>query len=391
MNNGGTNSTILDIEVKRKGWKSFWGLCNDDICKKIKWTARTATNNGSNKTTEMWTASALYNVLFWVPLGKKNYYTNAAWGNSAQDNAPGGLMGDIFSDNMETQGTFLAKELIFLLSGDKPTFNININNFTLMPSYSAADLRFPNKNLYMKWDDQYLCGKTPFDYVYAPSTNQDHAYVSEDGSQWFENELRCNSNNLPTYINPIMSGSSSICTSGQYSIVSCLPVSNVTWSALPTGIISFSGTGSQVTVTRVNSGSVTISASVISCNNTYIQTVSKSITVGTAKPGPINWEWNAPPNRVMLDVDDVPGATSYKWYLNGTLKATTTSSYYHLPMSGNVSCGNFYYFGVRAVSSCGTSPESYIGAEMPPCGFAYNVSPNPGSDNIKIESLYDVD
>ncbi len=87
----------------------------------------------------------------------------------------------------------------------------------------------------------------------------------------------------------------------------------------------------------------------------------------------------------MLDVDDVPGATSYRWYLDGVLKATTTSSYYHLPMSGNVSCGNFYYFGVKAVNICGASAESYVGATMPPCNSPYRVSPNPSTSNILVE------
>lgn len=116
-----------------------------------------------------------------------------------------------------------------------------------------------------------------------------------------------------------------------------------------------------------------------------------SMSSQTATPGPITWTWNTPPNRVLLDVDDVPGATSYKWYLNGVLKATTTSSNYQLPMSGNVSCGNFYYFGVRAVSVCGTSAESYIGADMPPCGFSFMVSPNPSSDYVRIEPNDDID
>ena len=224
MNNGGTNSTILDIEVKRKGWKSFWGLCNDNICKKMKWTARTATNNGSNKTTEMWTAGALYNVLFWVPLGKKNYYTNAAWGNSAQDNAPGGLMGDIFSDDMETQGTFLAKELIYLLTGDKPTFNININNFTMMPSYSAADIRYSNKNLYQRIDQ---CPPTPFDHIYAPAENQEHVSVTPESSVWFENEVR---GVLPcSTVCAEISGPSAICDDGTYSVIA-IPGATYTWS-----------------------------------------------------------------------------------------------------------------------------------------------------------------
>lgn len=120
-------------------------------------------------------------------------------------------------------------------------------------------------------------------------------------------------------------------------------------------------------------------------NRTTTVTRNVQLVSQTSTPGPITWTWNLPPNRVTLDVDDVPGATSYNWYLDGVLKATTASSNYQLPMSGNVSCGNFYYFGVRAVGACGTSPESYVGAEMPPCDFAYSVSPNPSSNNIKIE------
>ncbi|MFC0773977.1 T9SS type A sorting domain-containing protein [Terrimonas alba] len=121
-------------------------------------------------------------------------------------------------------------------------------------------------------------------------------------------------------------------------------------------------------------------------NRTVTATRNVQLVSQTPTPGLITWTWNLPPNRVLLDVEDVPGATSYRWYLDGVLKATTTSSSYQLPMSGNVSCGNFYYFGVRAVGACGVSPESYIGATMFPCDFAYTVSPNPGSDNIRIES-----
>ena len=227
-----TNSPILDIEIKRKGWKSIWGLCNDNICKKIKWTARTATHNGTNKTAEMWTASPLYNVLFWVPLGQKNYYTQAAWGNSSLDNAPGGLIGKRFSDDLETHGTFLAKELIYLLTGDKPSFNININNFTMMPSYSAADIRYTTKNLYQRIDQ---CPPTPFDYIYAPTENQEHSSVSVEGAGWFENETRgifpaCNNCN-----NYAISGTTLICNSSVYTIPNLPQGAEVIWSLPSSG------------------------------------------------------------------------------------------------------------------------------------------------------------
>lgn len=228
--NHGTNSTLLDIEIKRKGWKSIWGLCNDNICKKIKWTGRTATNSGSNKTAEMWTASPLYNVLFWVPLGNKNYYTQAAWGNSSQDNAPGGLFGELFSDNYETHMTFLAKELIYLITGDKPSFNINLNNFTMMPSYSAADIRYPDKNLYRRIDE---CPPTPFDYIYAPLENEQHVYVSESGSWWFENEARGILPSCYNCNNYAISGTTLICNSSVYTIPGLPQGAKVIWS-IPT-------------------------------------------------------------------------------------------------------------------------------------------------------------
>lgn len=87
-------------------------------------------------------------------------------------------------DINESNFVFLLKEAMYLLTGSKRTsFSQNINEFTMMPSYSSADLRFTIKNLYMKWDDQYLCGKTPFDYVYAPPVNERHVFVSAGGSQ----------------------------------------------------------------------------------------------------------------------------------------------------------------------------------------------------------------
>ncbi|RTL53517.1 MAG: T9SS type A sorting domain-containing protein [Hydrotalea sp. AMD] len=185
-----------------------------------------------------------------------------------------------------------------------------------------------------------------------------------------------------------LTGNSSLCgASNTYTLIGVPAGSAINWtSPTPSGIVNISTNGNTATLTQNGgaSGVVTLSAEVIDGGCSY-GLFSIQITVGTPKPGPVSWTWNAPPNRVMLDVDDVPGATSYQWYLDGVLKGITAASYYHLPMKGNVSCGNFYYFGVRAVSSCGTSPESYVGADMPPCGFAYKVFPNPGPGNIQIK------
>ena len=397
----GVNSNILSIDVKRNGWKSIWGLCNGDICKKIKWTARTATNNGSNVVAEMWTASPLYNTLFWLPLGKKNYYAQAAWGGSSQDNAPGGLIGEIFTENYETHATFLAKELIYLITGDKPDFDINLNNFTMMPSYSSADLQFPNKNLYMKWDDQYLCGKTPFDFVYAPPTNEEHVFVSPQGSVYFENEARCAVINLPTFTGTTINGGSSFCVSGAYSITSCKPGINVTWTASPSGIVSISGSGTQVTITKISNGKINLTANFNSgCTNQNIN-ITKYIGIGLSdlnlrfpravRPNPPVYNDVNVATQYTVQTNPFPGATetwtvstddpSFNWTHNSTTGAIQfffTQANRHATFSGISvnSCGStsgaIYYYSVASGGGGGGTP------------LRVSTSPNPAQNQLTI-------
>ncbi len=377
------SETLLRISTQRKGWKSLWGLCSDKICMKLDWSCYTTPNSGTAKVMDNWTVAPLFNLLFWVPLGKTNSYANAAWGNSAQDNAPGGTFGTLFGNapgNInESNFGFLLKEAMYLLTGSKRTsFSQNLNQFTMMPSYSAADLRFPNKNLYMKWDDQYLCGKTPFDYVYAPPTNEEHVLVSANGAQYFENEVRCNITSLPTYINPVMVGNSVLCTTGDYSIVTCKPGINVVWTATPLGLVNIAGTGSAVTLNKAGNGTVTLTATISNCNNTYIQTVSKTIQVGTPQPGYINF---------IQDIcAEFPVSTNY--FPN----TTYTWSFFKMPYSYNLQSfpnsgsskklnltqgsGN-YRIGVTADNSCGSSNIIYITVPVTCSGGHFAIAPNP--------------
>ena len=390
------DETILKIEIKRSGWKNIWGLCNDDICKKIKWVARTSNNNGTNKVAEMWTASPLYNTLFWVPLGKKNTYAQPAWGNSALDNAPGGLFGDLFSDNYVTHATFLAKELIYLITGDKPNFEIKLNNFTIMPSYCAADLQFPNKNLYLKWDDQYLCGKTPFDYIYAPSENEEHVFVSAKGSLYFENEIRCNTNDLPIFIKPTLTGVSEFCGTSNYSLESCKPLSasSIVWTAVPTGVVTITGTGNLVSLSKLNDGIITLTASTPNnnCGNGF--SISKTIVVGNPKPyiafaneNPLCINMRAPRGVKQVSVYEPVANVVYRWRVNGTIRGSNNSTF-------NI-INNWCILGTNTIRvesfKCGNwvSSETYE-FEAEYCSLEngrvseFVVSPNPVSSSLNI-------
>jgi hypothetical protein len=276
-------------------------------------------------------------------------------------------------------------------------------NFTFVPVGSALDVNPYNANTFSQ---KYVNGTnqnypSSSETFIAQETVQNNPSVSNNvhirftarNSHWLFNEME----NLPNTLNCsnecsnpyYIQGQGLFCiTSGNYFIPGLQRGATITWSATPAGIVNINSPNSlQTTLTKVTVGFVTLTATISNACVANPTVISKSnIIVGSPKPGPISWTWNAPPNRVMLYVDDVPGATSYQWYLDGVLKATTTASYYHLPMNGNVSCGNFYYFGVKAVNSCGISSESYVGATMPPCGFRYTISPNPSSDNITIES-----
>ncbi|MBN8788470.1 MAG: T9SS type A sorting domain-containing protein [Terrimonas sp.] len=222
--------------------------------------------------------------------------------------------------------------------------------------------------------------------------NEPHEWFFIRSANWLADELNRTGtdpgpvSNCTALCPPIsITGPASLCTSATYSVPAITGATYI-WTAIPGNSVTFSGTGNSRTATRnANySGNVTLTVT-ITVNGCGSVTPTLPIVAGTATPGPISWTWNAPPNRVHLYVDAVPNATSYQWYLNGTLKSTTSSNTYDLPMSGNVSCGNFYYFGVKAVGSCGTSQESYVGATMPSCDEGLMISPNPAADNVKVE------
>ncbi|MBB1287303.1 T9SS type A sorting domain-containing protein [Flavisolibacter sp. BT320] len=391
-----TNLTLLDIQVRRGG---LAGLCGENICKKIKWKARTTTNSGTNQVSEMWTASPLYNLLFWVPLGARTSYADAAWGNSSLDNAPGGLFGENFSEDLETHGTFLAKEMIYLLTGDQPSFNINLNNFTFMPSYSAADLRFPTKNLYMRWDDQYLCGKTPFDYVYAPLENQRHVKVTQEGSIWFESEARCDASVLPVFSH--IAGPDYFCNTETYTLETCTPTNfNITWEASPNRVVNISPNGSQVTLTKRNSGTVKLTAKNIDCNGNSITLFERSITVG-AQPPSIIGPYDINRNTVMgvayvnktyyftpLETSTFFPALGYTWTLfpptgNPTLYGGSKpyimfseTGYHTLQVAKNTDCG--------VVTS-----SILVNVQQELDGFRMAVAPNPVTGDVLNVTITD--
>jgi hypothetical protein len=402
--NQGPGNTLVRINVKRRGL--LWRFCGDDICSKLDWLCRTTPNYGTAKVADMWTIEPLFNVLLNVPVGRKNYYADAAWGNSAQDNAPGSLIGPIFGEAqagqiIESKLTFLVKEFMYLLTGStQTTFYQHLNNYTFVPSYSAADLRFANKNLYMNWSNQNLCGNTPFDFIYSASTNEEHAYVSQSSSEWFENEIKCNVADLPILFNPAISGPDEVCNFETYSVTFCKPTNaTVFWAVDNTNIATVDQTGK---VTRTGNGRIDLSATFsFLCGGAF--TVHKVIQIGTANadfslyPFYPNQQFctNSFGNTIKVEPQNLPEVTGFQWgyssYENG-IPPTIINNQGTVYQDFIFSVGGNYQIFANELGSCGIGGsvhtlDIFVDDNCNGGGFnSFSVAPNPATSDVQIAS-----
>lgn len=379
------NHSLLRIYTQRKSYKSVWGACNDKICMKLDWECYTTPAAGPAKVTDMWTVEPIFNLLFWVPLGRKLTYANPAWNSSAQDNAPGGTFGTLFGSNpgdiIESKFRFLLKEAMYVITGSKRTkFTQNINEFTMMPSYSAADLRFPVKDLNLNWSVLNLCGNTPFDYIYAPDQNLPHVSISPESSWWFENEIKCSRPDLPVFMT--IYGANYFCSgSSNYTVGFCTPSNMaVTWSASPAGIVSVNGSGNSISVTKLSSGMVTLTATATSTCGASVN-FSKNIQVGTNTPSfdvYAAYGYCQGNGFQAIGISTGNGTVSYNWYINGVL-----NSYHGYKLVSSFPNNNTR-IELEIVNSSNCISER-IYQDFTCNGFQFSLNPNPGKDLISIE------
>lgn len=413
------NESLIHIINQRKGWKSLWGLCNANVCKNLDWEIKSTPNIGTAKVDDLWTLNPVINLIFWVPPFETNKYASAAWGNSSQDNAPGGRFEAIFGNQGgnidQSKLTFDLTEIFYLLTGSKrTTFTQNINSFTFIPSYSSADLRFPtmtdnsSKNLYMNWSNTYLCGHTPFDYVYAPTdVNNEHVAVTQQGSQWFESEVRCVRADLPVLFNPNINGSSTLCSSQNYSVTFCQSGNHtITWLSSNPSIATISGSGDQISLIPHASGTITLTATLsFACSYSTPIVITKSISVGSpailgtftntfdGSIHPLGYYpavTNAACTGYIINTNmQILGASSVTW-----TKVSSTGVVNYTQNGNDIS---FYLFAnnqnvlfkLDASNGCGTTTNQFkwLAADCGGGGGGCNgftVSPNPATNSVNV-------
>jgi hypothetical protein len=93
--------------------------------------------------------------------------------------------------------------------------------------------------------------------------------------------------------------------------------------------------------------------------------------------------------RIQAEVEPVPDASGFEWYLDGVLYTGPgmNNSYVSMPIQRNDCSTPDYSIGVKAINPCGTS-LGYFELHQNPCyegGFYYSYFPNPASETLTVE------
>jgi hypothetical protein len=214
-----------------------------------------------------------------------------------------------------------------------------------------------------------------------------------------EMENLVNTENCSSECSPEFSiaGSGTICNSSEtYSLTPLPPNATVTWTVLPANnAVTLTTLNNQVTLQR-NAGAnekITLTATISNaCGAPFI--VNKVIIVGTERPSDYGICGYNPNDgcrypKILFAVHTAyPAGTTFKWFINNVLMATTSNSSwtYNLDLGD---CDSYMELSVIATTTCGDSyPAGEVIYYACESGFArFLVSPNPTSGDIEIEDL----
>lgn len=162
---------------------------------------------------------------------------------------------------------------------------------------------------------------------------------------------------------------------------------SVQWSLSNTtdAYINGCSTCSTVSVCRNSTTNtiVTLSATVSHCTFTY-PPVTHDISLGITAPTSIDFQLIDPTfGKIRAITSPVTGATSYNWYINGSLNLLYHSNGATFSISND--CDIEYDISVEAVNACGTSSQTHANAYVP-CDNYYMVSPNPASGDVTVSA-----
>ena len=187
-----------------------------------------------------------------------------------------------------------------------------------------------------------------------------------------------NSSGRKYYVSTAISGPSYICTANSTFSVASISGATYTWTKSSNVILSGSGHSISARAASTTSGSGWVRVTISTGCGTATTTKNVTTNLTPVRMSPTTYP--GPYATIYAEIDPVPGAFSYEWYLNGQFQQV--SSYNHEFTVDD--CGN-YTTGVRVrTSACGWSAISTISFTVT-CSGNFTVYPNPADEQLTIE------
>lgn len=282
------------------------------------------------------------------------------------------------------------------------------NNRTVATACTAAQTSFSTSdNLYNEFVFRWIsavCGSTPDGMVVNADSNLDGKVSMQEAFLYAQSHDT--KTETPQYSSTpsllgqqvslfwaTISGSSQVCDQATYTIDNSAGAT-VVWSATPTGVVSLQPSGSSVTLTKVGSGLITLSATI---NNSF--TVTKDVWVGneTAMIGVFDLKTGnmlgAPYNnsqqyniRVLLN-NAPASSSSYRWEVTSLFEDDNIMIYRGPSfIFGAGSSEGYYHFTLKYLLECGWSTVSkdiYFGNRI----YSFSLYPNPATNVVTLQLI----
>lgn len=187
-----------------------------------------------------------------------------------------------------------------------------------------------------------------------------------------------------------ITGNSSFCSDDTYSIN--LPSNaSVIWSASPAGVVTLTGSGSQVTATKVNNGGTfNLTATVTACGNTYTETKSGIIS-GNLIDGSYSTSYDGGGPLVKYPQEGYNYITEYSYIwayvygsptwsiVDGTISSWNYNGY---NLEFYLSPGDWATFRATVTSGGCTSSQDFTFIAQ--SYLYYSLAPNPASSELTV-------
>lgn len=363
-------------------------------------------------TTQTFSGKAVYFA------GWNNNFPYAINGTVTRTNVnPRGSMDNVPGGTYYTQG-IIKDEFDIALNEQIPgrksiEWRTYVPNHAFIPTVSSLAFKNPNFDWSTPLNRNLVCDPANkeiyFDTYFAPSTNQEHVFVSAENANWLIKELQ----GIPQapYF-PIqaglLTGPEVLCnTNSTYTIADvCKVPSSATWSVSP-NLQIVSSTPYSVTVSQVSNGEGTITATFQNG-----QTFTKTIWVGKPIISVNNWSfckdtYKREDNSITVLANPLTNITDYEWMTGNfvgepipdvplsILESFQGKAYFSAPFEGSG------LVQVRVRNQCGWTEWFQIGVNVSNCNSqggggaiysyrtsnsnTYSVYPNPSKDVVNID------